>query len=555
MQSINLIFHNGHVLTMDSANRRCQALAVSGDKIAAVGSNEAILAMRQEGTRLIDCAGRTLMPGIIDSHTHLWEYGVLSRGLILFGIQDMATLQQLLAEKVNAASAGAWIQGGSWIETQFAENRMPERGDLDPVSPDNPVVFERIFGASAVNTCALKAAGITRNTPDPDGGQIEKDAHGEPNGILHGSAVLLVRACIPNVFGTDDFGSGSGVRQDSQYESYIKEAIPSYLKYGVTSIVEPGVSPAICKAYQSVRAQGALSLRVSLMPNWHGFTLHQQTDKFDRYLDDIGFCTGFGDEWLRLGGLKMAIDGGLTSKTAWLSWPYKGEKEPPKVSARLDLDRFDDWVEKAHMAGWSVGIHVMGDLAIDRAASAIYKAYKKLPVKRLHHLIHAYYPTADSLEKMREAGIMVSVQPAFIYGEADGYGDLLEERCRKAFLPLETYRSKGIVTSMSTDTPCAAINPFWGLYSAVTRKGVQGYCLGEAECVSVADAMRMMTIEGAKITGESDIKGSLEPGKLADLCLLSECVATCVAEGLRGLSVEMTIVGGQIVYQQKRRLE
>lgn len=551
----DLIFHNAHVLTMDSADHSCQALAVYGNKIVATGGNEAILAMRQERTRLIDCDGKTLMPGIIDSHTHLWEYGILARGVILFGIQDMATLRQRLAEKIKTADAGAWIQGGSWIETQFTERRMPERKDLDPVSPDNPVVLERIFGTSAVNTCALKAAGITRDTPNPDGGYIEKDAYGEPNGILHGSAVLLVRACIPNVFGTDDFGSGVGVRQGEQYESCIKEAIPKYLEYGVTSIVEPGVSPAICRAYQSVRAQGALSLRVSLMPNWHGFTLNQRTDKFDRYIDETGFHSGFGDEWLRLGGLKMAVDGGLTSKTAWLSWPYKGAAEPPKVSARLDLERFEDWVEKAHRAGWSVGIHVMGDLAISRAVDAIYKAYEKLPVKRLHHLIHAYYPTSDSLEKMKKAGIMVSVQPAFIYGEADGYGDLLEEHHREAFLPLKAYRSKGIVTSMSTDTPCAAINPFWGLYSAVTRKGVQGYCLGEAECVSVADALRMMTIEGAKITGESEIKGSLEPGKLADMCLISENIAACAEEDLRDLSVRMTVVDGQVVYEQGHRFE
>lgn len=548
--SIDLIFHNAHVFAADEAGREYEALAVSGNRIFALGQNAEILAMAQEHTQKIDCGGKTLMPGIIDSHTHLWEYGVLSQGVILFGIQDMETLRSRIAEKARAVQAGNWIQGGSWIETQFAENRMPTRQDLDPASPQNPVVLERIFGASAVNTLALEAAGITRDTPDPEGGRIEKDANGEPNGVLHGSAVLLVRGCIPNAFGSDDFGAGTGNTQSAEYEFYIKEAMPKYLELGVTSIVEPGVSPVICQAYQNVRMQGQLGLRVNLMPNWHGFTLKQQTEKFDRYIEEIGLYTGFGDDWLRMGGLKMAIDGGLTSKTAWLSWPYKGDAAPPKASIRLDLDRMDQWIENAHMAGWSIGIHVMGDLAIDRAVDAIYKAYKKLPVKRQHHLIHCYYPTPESLAKMQEAGIMVSVQPAFTYGEADGYGDLLEEEYRKTFLPLKTYYQSGIATSLSTDTPCAAINPFWGLYSAVTRKGVQGYCLGTEECVSVADGLRMMTIEGAKITGESAVKGSLEVGKLADLCLLSRNVAECAEEDLRHLAAELTVVDGKIAYQK-----
>ncbi|WZL72546.1 amidohydrolase [Clostridiaceae bacterium 35-E11] len=551
LYAIDYILYNANIYTIDEKNSKAEAVAIAGNKIVSVGSNEEIMALKTDQTKLYDCQSKTIIPGIIDSHTHLWEAGLLMQGLITFGIKTIDELKEKIAQAVDEIPKNTWLQGGSWIETQFKENRMPNRWDIDEAAPNNPVVLERIFGACVVNSAALAEAGITKDTPNPEGGEIQRDTQtGEPTGILLGKAVLLVRNVMPGAFGADDFGGGKGDTSIKIFEKYIAFGMKEYHKYGITSIVEPGVSPNICRAYQNLKNDEQLKLRVNLMPNWYGFTLKQKMEQMDRFIDEIGVYTGFGDEWLRYGGLKMAIDGGLTSKTALLSWPYLGEEKPRDVNLRLDLSNLKHWIKKAHDAGWSIGIHVMGDIAIEEAVDAIYEAYKANPVKRTHHLIHAYYPSQESLEKMKEAGIMASLQPSFIYGEADGYDQLLPMDKQISFLPLKTYNNAGVISSISTDMPCAHINPFWGLYSAVTRKGMQGYQLGHEECISVEEGIRMMTLNGAYITGEADIKGSIESGKLADIVMLDRNLDTIKEEALKDIEVTLTMVDGEIVYQK-----
>lgn len=547
---VDYIFYNGKVHTVDKDNTVAQAVAITGNKILATGNNEEILSMKTDETKIYDCESKSIIPGIIDSHTHLWEAGLLMQGLITFGIKSIEELKEKVSQAVKTMVKDDWLQGGSWIETQFKENRMPNRRDLDETAPNNPVVLERIFGACSVNSKALEAANITKDTPNPEGGEIERDPQtGEPTGVLLGKAVLLVRNVMPGVFGSDAFGGGKGNISSEVYENYIDKGMEEYIKYGITSIVEPGVSPAICRAYQNMRNKGKLNLRINLMPNWYGFTLKQDMEQMDRFIDEIGIYTGFGDEWIRFGGLKMAIDGGLTSKTALLSWPYLNEDKPRDVNLRLDLSNLKEYIKRAHDSGWSIGIHVMGDIALNEAVDAIYEAYKANPVKREHHLIHAYYPTKESLKKMNEAGVMVSVQSSFTYGEADGYDELLPIEKQREFLPIKTYNESGIITSLSSDMPCAHVNPFWGLYSAVTRKGMQGYQLGEDECVSVTEAIKMMTLNGAYITGEEKIKGSLEVGKLADLVILDKDLENVNEEELKDLKVVLTMLDGKVAYE------
>jgi predicted amidohydrolase YtcJ len=548
----DVIYFNGEIHTVNCENSIEQAVALNKNYILAVGNNDEILALADKDTFLYDLKGRALIPGIIDSHNHAWEAGLLMDGIIVFGISSIEELKKRISERLKTMSPTEWLQGGSWIETQFVENRMPNKWDLDEVSPNNPVVLERIFGTCVVNSLALKLAGITKDTPNPEGGEIERDPEtGEPNGILHRSAILMVRKIMPGPFGSDAFGASQGDPSIEVLEMSIKTAMNEYVKYGITGVVEPGVSPAICRAYQNLRNKDLLKFRVGLMPNWYGFTLKQEMDKMGRLIDDFGIYSGFGDGWLRLIGLKMAIDGGLTSKTALKSWPYLGEETPRKVSLRLDLSKLKGWVKQAHNAGWNVAIHVMGDIAIEEAVNAIYEAYKEKPVKLRHQIVHAYYPTEDSLKKMKEAGILVSVQPSFTYGEADGYDELLPKDKQESFLPMKTYLESGIVEAISTDMPCAHVNPFWGLYSAVTRKGMRGYQLGTKECVTITEALRMMTINGAYMTGEEEIKGSIEPGKLADMVVLDRGLIGLCDEDIKNISVDRTILNGKVVYNKE----
>ena len=541
------IFYNGEVHTVNSTDHVASAVAVVGNHIMATGGDAEIRNLAAEETRQIDLTGRSVIPGIIDAHGHAVETGIFLEGLLVNGMPSIKEMMDRVEEKLADMDPGAWLQGGCWIETQFAEDRMPTRHDLDPVSPDHPVVIERIFAACVANTHALQLAGITRETPDPPGGVIERDPKtGEPTGILQRSAKSLLRKVMPT--GTDTASLAGGTVDE--IESLARVAMKELVKYGITGTVEAGVGPEMCRAYQNLKSRDELLLRVALMPNWYGFTLTQNMEQMARFIDEFGFYTGYGDDWVRLSGLKMAIDGGLTSKTALKSWEYLGGDPAGEIPLRLDLNKLDGWVKEAHDANWSVGIHVMGDIAIEKAVNAIHRAFQANPAPRQHQLVHAYYPSADSLDKMREVGVVVAVQPAFIYGEADGYPQLLPEDKQEQFLPLRTYIDAGVTIAASSDTPCAHYNPFWGLYSAVTRKGMQGYQLGTAEAISVPEMLRAMTMGGAILTGEQDNKGSLEPGKLADLVVLDRNLRVTPDESLRDLEVDLTMVDGRVVYRK-----
>jgi len=545
------IFYNGSVHSVNSNNDIYQAIAVKENKVMALGDNVDILALAEESTTRIDLDGNSLIPGIIDGHNHIWESGLMYDGIIIFGLTNFEELQKSIDKKTKEVGKGVWIQGGSYIESQFSEGVAPDRFVLDTVSPNNPVVLERIFGASAVNSLALEAAGITKDTPDPERGHIVKDpVSGEPTGILEGNAVLLVREVMPGPFGSDDFGAGTGEPSIPVLKESIETAIDKYLEYGITSVTEPGVSLAVCKAYHDLYDENKLKCRVDLMPNWHGFTLLQNEKELNELIDKLQFKSGFGNEWIRYTALKMAIDGGLTSGTALKSWPYKNEDKLRSFKLRLDLDKLDDYVKRAHDNGWNVGIHVMGDIAIDKAVNAIYKAVKANPRRHRHYIIHAYYPTGEVLRKMNEVGIMASVQGSFIYGEADGYDNLLPKDKQESFLPLRSYVDAGVICSLSTDMPCADVNPFWSMYSAITRKGMRGYRLGTRECISTDEALRMMTYNGAILNGEEDYKGSLEPNKVADLAILDRNLISIDTEQIKDITVVATMLDGDIVYKR-----
>lgn len=544
------IFYNGDVHSVDQNNTIYEAVAISGEKITAVGSNEEILSLKNKDTILIDLKGRSLIPGINDAHNHAWETGLMLEGIVLFGIDNMQTLREKISQRIKEMPIGTWIQGGSWIESQFEENRAPNKWDLDPVSPNNAVVLERIFGACSVNSKALELAGITKETPDPPKGHIEKNETGEPTGVLHGNAVLLVRQVMPGPFGSDDFGAGTGEPSIQVLKKSITLAINEYNKYGITSITEPGVSNSVCKAYHELLKENNLSCRINLMPNWHGFTLKQNEKELDQLLKEYNFSSDYGNKWIRYASLKMAIDGGLTSMTALKSWPYKGEDKLREFPLRLNIDKLDEYIKEAHDTGWDIGIHVMGDVAIDKAVNAIYKAVKENPRKHQHSIIHAYYPTKETLEKMREAKIMVAAQASFIYVEADGYDSLLPKDKQISFTPLKTYMDNGIIVSLTTDMPCSNLNPFINMYAAVNRKGARGYSLGDEEKINKYDALKMMTYNGAVLTGEENIKGSIEPDKVADLVIIDKNLAETVDEDLKNIKIDITMLAGKIIYKR-----
>lgn len=550
-QNADYIFYGGKVHTVNCNDDIFDAVAVKDNKILAVGSDKEVRALADKNTKIVDLKGKSLIPGINDGHNHIWEAGIMYEGVVVFGISSIEELIKVVKEKAETLEPGRWLQGASFIESQFVENRSPNRYDLDEASQNHPIVIERIFGACVANSLALELAGITKESLDPEKGEIEKDSvTGEPTGVLKGQAVLLVRNVMTGAFGSDEFGAGVGEPSVQLMEKAISTALNKYKEYGITSVTEPGVSTTVCKAYHNLLDRGELTCRIDLMPNWYGFTLKQDDEQLSKLIGNYNFASGYGNEWIRYTALKMAIDGGLTSGTALKSWPYKGDEGLRDIKLRLDIDKLDEYVKTAHDAGWNVGIHVMGDVAIEKAVDAMYKAIKANPRQHRHYIIHAYYPNEETLKKMGEVGIMSSVQGSFIYGEADGYDDLLPKDKQESFLPLKSYQKAGVICSMSTDMPCADVNPFWGMYSAVTRKGIRGYCLGTEECITIDEALRMMTVNGAILNGEESYKGTLEPGKVADLVVLSEDLTTIDVENLKHIQAELTMLDGKIIFER-----
>ena len=479
------------------------------------------------------------MPGIFDSHNHVGAAGVLLKGVMLFGANDLKEMQKRVAERISESEPGAWIRGGGWIESQFAEYREPTCWDLDAVAPKNPVILSRLFGGVVVNSMALRLAGITKDTPDPWRGVIGRDPKtGRPNGMLYNNASNLVTEIMP-------VGQASGTVQEAQND--ILRALTEYQKYGITSIIDPGVTAMRRYAYQDLYQHGRLPIRINMMPVYNGLYAAQGKD-LSPMVENMGVVNGFGNEWLSLGALKMAIDGGLGSQSAWLNEPYLNGKMSD-LPLRLDIDQLGSYFDTAQKNHWSVGIHCCGDKAQDVAVQRFLETIDRYPNPAArHNIIHGYFASPESLEKMQKYQIGVSVQPGFMYVEGDIYFDAVEEARIQRFKPLRTYIDAGILVAANSDMTSAHYNPFLGMYSAVARKTSQGRSLGTEERITRTEMLRLFTINGAKLAFMDQFTGSLEVGKVADLIVISDDIMTIEEEAIKDLKVLLNITNGEIVH-------
>lgn len=530
-------FYNARFVTLEDEGI-VEALLVRDDRIAALGRRAELESLCSDSTERIDLQGRTVLPGIVDSHNHIIAAGVAMGGVLLFGATSIAEACERIAAKAAELARGEWIEGAGWIESQFVENRPPTLAELDAAAPENPLILHRLFGGSIANSKALELAGILQGSAQPERGEIVRDARGYPTGYLKNGAQNLVNRVVPRHSGADD-------PLLSDQEAIVR-ATREYLKYGITTILEPGVTPRGMKAYQLTLQQGKLPIRVAMMPAWHGLYATQGED-LSGLVPSLGVFEGFGDDRLRLAALKMAIDGGVGSKTAMMNEPWK-DGSRTTIPLRLDIDKLEDYFTAGHRAQWSIGIHCCGDLAQDLACRAFDRVISAAPRPHRHHIIHGYFPTEEALEIMARQDIGVSVQPGFIYVEGDIYEENLERAKVHTFKPLKTYLQHGIRVFANSDMTSAHYNPFLGIYSAVTRRTSQGVQLGDAECISVLEALHIFIKNGAWYCGLEDSVGSLKVGKQADLAVLSEDILSIAPERIKDLEVVRTVIAGQDLY-------
>ena len=530
------ILHNGKFVTLEQG-AIVSALLIKGSKIAALGTLEEVAQHTSPDTPRVDLAGRTVLPGIVDSHNHVISAGVAMGGVLLFGCNTIAEAVARISAKAATLPPGAWLQGAGWIESQFVENRPLSLEELDQAAPDNPLILHRLFGASLANSKALQLAGIGKGSGQPPRGEIVRDAAGNPTGYLKNGAQGMVTSIIPQPT------SGNPLEE---LQAAVIRATEEYIRYGITTILEPGVTPRNMKAYQTTRNMGRLPIRLAMMPAWHGLYATMDSD-LNSLVPTLGVFEGFGDEWLRLAALKMAIDGGVGSKTALMNEPWK-DGSHTNIPLRLDLERLEEYFTLGHSEGWSIGIHCCGDKAQDIANRTFDKVINQATRPHRHHIIHGYFATAESLEIMARQGIGVSVQPGFIYVEGDIYEEHLPKAKVDTFKPLRTYLQHGIKVFANSDMTSAHYNPFLGIYSAVTRTTSQGVQLGAAECVTIEEALELFIKNGAWYCGLEDQVGSLKVGKEADLAVIDRDILTIPSAEIKDVQVLQTYSAGRLIY-------
>ena len=527
-----LVFLNGCIYTMDSAHQIVEALAISSSRIVATGPSHKIQRYIGPCTHVIDLQKRTMIPGFIDTHVHFVALALSSYHIDLTHAHTLNVIQRLLAQEIHHAKPDQWIIASKWNPNLLPPDRTPTKHDLDKLSPTNPIVVKSVDGHTYwVNSQALTVASITATTPNPLGGVIERNkTTGDPTGILRETAMEILEACMPPI-------------PNSTFDNVLKHAIHQAHVFGITSIHVPEDQRAF-QAFQRLLACNALQLRVyMLLP----------IELFNSILA-LGLTTGFGSDKLRFGAVKVFVDGALGSQTAVMFHPYEGTYDNSGVLV-TPKERLQEILQVGSVHNIQVAAHAIGDKAnhiildvIEHVASSDTKDQTRFRIEHAQHL------TSSDISRFSDPSIIACMQPAHISLDMDIADQHLGPRSTTAYR-LRSLWNAGACLTFGSDSPVTTLDPLKGVYAAVTRKKIDtqpSTSWHPDERLTVSDAIQAYTINAARASGEETIKGSIEPGKLADLVVLSENIFELSDEDLYPVHVDMTIFDGEIVYERQR---
>jgi hypothetical protein len=493
---------------------------MKGEYILAAGKKSKIPV--PDGAEVYDVTGMTVLPGLIDSHCHFYGMGVsMTRDVQLRDTTSLAAAMDRLKEQAKKLKKGEWVMGKGWDESKWTENRYPTKIDLDAVSKDHPIIIVRICGHMVIlNSIALKTAGITGKTPQPEGGHVDIDQKGEPTGVLR-DCRHLVEPYIPQV---SNEMAVEGLLKASDYA----------LSLGCTSIQDAGLEGKQIKNYQRALSEGKLKIRSYLM-------LSGEAQKGSY---NAGIMTGFGNDMIKIGCIKMLMDGSLGARTALLFEPYTDEPTTKGIPL-IESDELKEHAKTAHINNNQLAIHAIGDLAIDLVIDAIQYALKTSPKKNHRHRIeHCEILTAGQIERIKELGIIPAVQPNFV-GEWAGPGSMYEQRLgperNKLNNPYRYLIDEGVKIAFGSDG--MPFNPIYGIWSAVNHSIKHSR-------IKLVEAIKCYTLNGAYASFEENLKGSVEPGKLADIAVFEKDLTETPPEEIRNIKAYMTLVGGKILYHK-----
>jgi predicted amidohydrolase YtcJ len=526
----DLLIINAKVHTVDAARPLAEAVAVCGERIARVGTNDEARRLAGAGTQTIDAKGRLLVPGFNDAHVHLVSGAEELVGIDLRPARDERDFTHRIGTYVAGLPKGRWVQGGYWDHEAWPSKALPTRALLDPVTPEHPVFVQRLDGHMAVaNGLAMKLAGVTHDTQSPDGGTIVKDASGEPTGLFKDNAMDLITRAIPPASLDETIDKA-------------RAALKHAASLGVTTIQDMTASATELRAYNALRASGELTARIYSIQN-HGI----------EGLIDAGIATGFGNEWIRIGGQKLFADGSMGSGTAAFFEPYTDD---PSTSGLLihTPEALEKAIFAADAAGFQVIVHAIGD----RANRMVLDVFEKLqrergPRDRRARIEHAQVVTDSDRRRFRALGVIASIQPSHCIDDMRWAEKRIgKERSRIAY-NVKSFADAGARIAFGTDWYVEPLDPMLGLYAAVTRQyrdGTPAAGWFPAERITVAQAVEYYTLGSAYAEFADDRKGSITEGKLADLVLLSKDLFSIAPHEILDTKPVVTIVGGRIVYEQ-----
>jgi predicted amidohydrolase YtcJ len=506
----DLLLHGGHILTLDPIRPTAEAVAVSQGRILAVGSQHNLRGLVSASTRTFDCHGATVLPGFIDPHLHLFAWASRFCGVDLTTARSIPAMQNMLRGRLCGLQPGAWLRGYGYDESLLVEKRHPTRQDLDTVSTDHPVILRHRTGHAAVlNSVALRRVGIDCDFVPPLGGVVERDhLSGQPNGVAYELEPFL-RPLIPPL-PAQDFAAG------------VQQAGTELLRHGVCSFHDAGAGNTLedLVLFRRLSTDGILRSRATVMIG---------IDAFPQAIA-AGLAPFQGDAQVRLGSAKIMVHEG----------PY---------GIVPQLDALADMVAQVHRQGWQVALHAVEEGAIWAALAAIEQTQRDWPrANHRHRIEHCALCPPPFVEKLQELQAAIVTQPGFLYFYGDKYAAEIDPAAQDWLYRAKSFLAKGVAVTGSSDCPIAPLAPLIGIQTAITRRAHTGMVLNPSEQVSLDEALALFTRAGAWVGFEENFKGTLTPGKLADIIVLDGNLSETAIEKCGALTVRTTIIGGEIVW-------
>ncbi|MCW5977108.1 MAG: amidohydrolase [Bryobacteraceae bacterium] len=521
-----LILHHATVHTVDPGQPGAEAVAIAGGRLLAVGGNDDVLPLATAGTKKIDLSGKTVVPGFIDAHAHPVYAGIRHLRWVDCDLRSIGAIQEAIRGRAAKTPPGEWVVGFKYDDTKTSDRRKLTLSDLDRAAANHPVFIQHRGGHTAyVNSAALRAADVNERTPDPPGGRFER-ADGKLTGGLAETATDPFWKKIPMNYTRDDYRAGAKLISEMMTRA------------GVTSVHDAEGDPDALRAYQDARDAGELRFRV------YCFIVHAHLER----MIAAGVRTGLGDEWVKVGGVKLVCDGSISERTARLSAPYVGRPNDFGILVTDEKTLYEQ-ARQAHFADWQIGTHANGDVAIDMMLGIYERLAKERPRRDPRFRLEHCTVINDALVKrIRDLGAIPTPFSTYVYYHGEKMREYGADRLNHMFA-VRSFLDAGIRVTQNSDYPPGPFEPMMALQSSVTRTDINGNEWGPAQKVSVEEALRVGTIHGAWASYEENLKGSIEAGKLADLVVLGRDPMKVDPSELVNIPVERTMVGGRWVYE------